>query len=57
VHLRPNAATGYAYLEARVWPNGPVCPKCGGIDRTGKMKGKSPALACYQCRMWLQAEL
>jgi hypothetical protein len=41
VHLRPNAATAYAYLEARVWPNGPVCPKCGGIDRTGKMKGKS----------------
>jgi hypothetical protein len=41
VLLRPNAATAYAYLEARVWPNGPVCPKCGGIDRTGKMKGKS----------------
>jgi hypothetical protein len=29
----------YAYLEARIWPNGPVCPHCGGVDRIGKMDG------------------
>lgn len=43
----------YAYLEARIWPNGPVCPKCGGVDRIGKMKGKSTRIGvykCYQCR-------
>jgi transposase-like protein len=43
----------YAYLEARIWPNGPVCPKCGGVDRIGKMGGKSTRLGvykCYQCR-------
>jgi transposase-like protein len=43
----------YAYLEARVWPNGPVCPHCGGFDRIGKMKGKSTRVGvykCYQCR-------
>ena len=43
----------YAYLEARIWPNGPVCPKCGGFDRIGKMKGKSTRIGvykCYQCR-------
>jgi transposase-like protein len=43
----------YAYLEARVWPNGPVCPKCGGFDRIGKMGGKSTRIGvykCYQCR-------
>jgi transposase-like protein len=43
----------YAYLEARVWPNGPVCPKCGGVDRISKMKGKSTRIGvykCYQCR-------
>jgi transposase-like protein len=43
----------YAYLEARVWPNGPVCPKCGGFDRISKMHGKSTRIGvykCYQCR-------
>jgi transposase-like protein len=43
----------YAYLEARVWPNGPVCPKCGGFERISKMGGKSTRIGvykCYQCR-------
>ncbi len=43
----------YAYLEARIWPNGPVCPHCGGVDRIGKLKGKSTRVGvykCYQCR-------
>jgi transposase-like protein len=43
----------YAYLEGRLWPNGPVCPHCGGVDRIGKMKGKSTRIGvykCYQCR-------
>lgn len=43
----------YAYVEARVWPEGPVCPHCGGVDRIGKMGGKSTrigAYKCYQCR-------
>jgi transposase-like protein len=44
----------YAFLEARVWPKGPVCPHCGGVDRLSKMQGKSTrigAYKCYQCRM------
>jgi transposase-like protein len=43
----------YAYVEARIWPEGPVCPHCGGVDRIGKMGGKSTrigAYKCYQCR-------
>lgn len=43
----------YAYLEARIWPNGPVCPHCGGVDRIGKLGGKSTRIGvykCYQCR-------
>jgi transposase-like protein len=46
-----NAA--YAYVEARIWPNGPVCPHCGGVDRIGKLQGKSTRIGvykCYQCR-------
>ncbi len=43
----------YAFVEARIWPEGPVCPHCGGVDRIGKMGGKSTrigAYKCYQCR-------
>jgi transposase-like protein len=43
----------YAWVEARVWPEGPVCPHCGGFDRISKMQGKSTrigAYKCYQCR-------
>src|SRR5665213_1376713 len=43
----------YAYLEARVWPNGPVCPYCGGVERISLMGGKSTRIGtykCYQCR-------
>lgn len=43
----------YRFVEARVWPNGPVCPHCGGIERISKMKGNSTRIGtykCYQCR-------
>jgi transposase-like protein len=46
-------AAAYAWVEARLWPNGPVCPHCGGFDRISKMKGKSTRVGvykCYQCR-------
>ena len=32
-------AAAFAALEAIVWPNGPVCPHCGGTDRIGKLEG------------------
>lgn len=43
----------YEWVEARVWPNGPNCPHCGGVERIGKLKGKSTRIGvykCYQCR-------
>ena len=46
-------ATAFAFVEARVWPQGPVCPHCGGIRRINKMAGKSTRQGlykCYQCR-------
>jgi len=51
-HFHDEAAA-YAWVEARIWPEGPVCPHCGGFDRIGKMGGKSTrigAYKCYQCR-------
>src|SRR3712207_5424130 len=34
-------AAALAHLEARLWPNGPVCPHCGAMDRIYGLKGKS----------------
>ena len=28
----------FAHLEAVLWPDGPVCPHCGGVDRISKIK-------------------
>lgn len=43
----------YAKLESLVWPNGPVCPHCGCVDRMRRMGGTAtrPGLyKCYACR-------
>lgn len=48
-----NEAAAYKFVEARVWPSGPVCPHCGGFDRIGKLEGKSTregVYKCYQCK-------
>lgn len=48
-----NEEAAYAFVEARLWPNGPICRHCGGFDRISKMGGKSTrigAYKCYQCR-------
>ena len=46
-------AAAFAFVEARVWPNGPACPHCGGMDRIGRLNGKSTrygVMKCYDCR-------
>lgn len=51
-HFHDEAAA-YRFVEKRVWPDGPVCPHCGGVERLGKLKGKSTRMGtykCYQCR-------
>lgn len=43
----------YEYVEARLWPQGAVCPHCGGMERVGKLKGKTTRAGlwkCYECR-------
>ncbi len=49
-----NEAAAYDYVEARLWPLGPVCPHCGATgDKIGRLQGKStrPGLRkCYACR-------
>src|SRR3984893_1627320 len=36
------------WLEARVWPEGPVCPHCGSLDATG-LRGEAHRPGVYQC--------
>jgi transposase-like protein len=43
----------FAYVEAHLWPNGPVCPFCGERERIGRLQGKTtrPGLRkCYACK-------
>lgn len=44
-----NEEAAYAYIEARVWPHGATCPKCGERDRVSKMSGKSTRIGTYKC--------
>jgi transposase-like protein len=39
------------WLEARVWPNGPVCPHCSNDDseKITSLKGKAHRPGLYQC--------
>jgi transposase-like protein len=49
-----NEEAAFEYVEARLWPNGPVCPHCSATsERIGRLAGKStrPGLRkCYACR-------
>jgi transposase-like protein len=47
-HFNDEAAA-YAYVEARLWANGRVCPKCGVIDQSGPLKGKDDRIGLYKC--------
>jgi transposase-like protein len=40
-----------AHLERVLWPQGPVCPRCGIIgDRITKLQGKSTRPGVYKCK-------
>jgi transposase-like protein len=41
----------YAYVEARVWPEGPVCPHCGNVDpaRMKLLGGNSTRIGVRKC--------
>jgi transposase-like protein len=49
-----NERSAFAYVEAKLWPNGPVCPHCGNADRARirKLAGETTRLGlrkCYEC--------
>ena len=48
-------SAAYDYVEAHLWPNGPVCPHCGNADssKIGRLTGKTTRIGlrkCYECR-------
>jgi transposase-like protein len=48
-----NEDAAFAYVEARLWPNGPVCSHCGETERVSRMGGKATRKGlhkCYACR-------
>jgi len=47
-HFNDEAAA-YAYVEARIWANGRVCPHCGVFERSAPLKGKRDRVGLYKC--------
>jgi transposase-like protein len=47
-HLQDEQAA-YDWVEAHLWPSGPVCPYCKGTERISKMQGKSTRIGFYKC--------
>lgn len=49
-----NEEAAFAFVEARLWPNGPVCPRCGATEEhVGRLQGKTTRMGlhkCYACR-------
>lgn len=43
----------FAYVENKLWPNGPVCPHCGS-DKATKLQGKAHRTGLYKCQSCAQ---
>ena len=40
----------YRYVESILWPDGPICPKCGTIGNAYELKGKRSRVGLRRCR-------
>ena len=45
-----NEEAAIAYIEAWLWPAGPVCPHCGVVDEATKLQGKTTRPGLWKCR-------
>ena len=45
-----NEDAAFAYVEAQLWPAGPICPHCGTVDQATKMQGKTTRKGLWNCR-------
>jgi transposase-like protein len=44
-----NEAAAFAFVEARLWPTGPICPHCGETAKIGRLAGKTTRPGLYKC--------
>src|SRR5207302_10264697 len=49
LHFADESAA-FAYVEAWLWPNGPVCPHCGMVGEATRSKGKTTRPGLWNCR-------
>lgn len=40
----------FTYVEARLWPQGPVCAHCGTVDEASRSQGKTTRPGLWNCR-------
>lgn len=45
-----NEEAAIEYIEARLWPDGPVCPHCGAVGHATRMRGKTTRPGLWNCR-------
>jgi transposase-like protein len=45
-----NEGAAFAYVEAQLWPAGPVCPHCGTVGEASKSQGKTTRKGLWNCR-------
>ncbi|HXQ15938.1 MAG TPA: IS1595 family transposase [Caulobacteraceae bacterium] len=48
-----NEEAAFAYVESKLWPDGPYCPHCGECERIGRLNGSTTRIGlrkCYACR-------
>jgi len=46
-----NEEAAIKHLEGIIWPTGPICPHCGGVDRITPVKGGRIGLKrCGDCK-------
>jgi transposase-like protein len=46
-----NEEAAIAYVESRLWPDGPVCPHCGTVNEATRLKGKTTRPGLWKCRV------
>src|SRR5258708_7104423 len=45
-----DANAARAWLEALLWPEGPICPHCGVIGAAYTLRGKGQRAGLYKCK-------
>ena len=41
--------SAHRYVESKLWPNSPVCPRCGVRGRVDKVDGAATRIGVHKC--------